>query len=89
MEKIPESENVTFHDLFPPTFMEEFTAFATIQEFIDALEVIPGEKPDFHSTPESIKDSFVEDNTQFPNWEDMAGTAAEQRMLKQMGLDES
>jgi len=88
LEALPEEQSVTFDKLFPDAFMVAHTDFATIQAFVDAMEA-EANKPDaFWDIPETAKDSFVQRQTTFADWEEMKGQAGEEWMARELGLEE-
>lgn len=74
---------VSFDELFIDSFMQKFTKFPTINEFI--------EKSGFDFTQlelihDSELDEFVNNNTNFSDWQEMLNEASELWTMRKLGL---
>lgn len=78
------TNEVSFEELFTPSFMATHTDFATFEEFMEASPWTVESQADFEAVPEQEFDVYVAENTRFQNWEAMLGKAAEQWAARQL-----
>lgn len=80
-ESIEGNNEVPFTELFPPSFMQRYTRFESIQLMIDASGI---------DEPEQIGgeawESFVVGHSDFPSWEKMKETAGSEWAKRKLGL---
>ncbi|WP_368251194.1 hypothetical protein [Enterococcus sp. 2201sp1_2201st1_B8_2201SCRN_220225] len=77
------SHSVSFNDLFTKKFMNRYTDFSIIDEFVEKSGF---DFSDMESIDEADLDSFVNENTQFESWNKMKTKAAEEWTARQLGF---
>ncbi len=73
-ERLNGTNEIPFDELFTASFMTKYTKFGTINNFFDAT---PFDSSNLDEIDESELDVFVQQNTTFPNWQEMLGEASE------------
>lgn len=73
-------------DLLNDDFMKENTKFDSLDAFAEASPFNWDTQEDFESIPEDELDKFVDENTDFSSWHEMATEAAKLIVLKNLGL---
>lgn len=82
-----EGENtVPFDESFTPAFMQQYTAFRNIDDFLTAAGIDSTDPASFDSFPEDQLDNFVKANSSFSSWESMLTKALEEWTFKQLGF---
>ncbi|WP_456273622.1 hypothetical protein [Bacillus sp. AK031] len=77
-------QDVPFTELFTDSFLRKYTDFSSFEEFEN--QEIFNKYPTFEDIPDDEMDDFVSSNTQFPNWEDMLGTAGTEYAARKLGF---
>jgi hypothetical protein len=80
-----EENEIPFTELFTPEFMRLYTSFTDIESFFDASPWEVEGQADFEAIPEDDFDAYVDENTEFPDWETMLDTASERYLERQIG----
>ncbi|OLS34439.1 hypothetical protein BTR22_18585 [Alkalihalophilus pseudofirmus] len=73
-------------DIFTDDFMLKYTKHPSIDRFFEASPFTIETNEDLENTDEKELDVYVNDVTKFTTWEEMLGKAAEEYLIKQMGL---
>ncbi|MGM0411108.1 MAG: hypothetical protein ACQEQF_10150 [Bacillota bacterium] len=85
--KVKKSEgNINFEELFSPSFMKKHTNFNSIEEMLNDSPFTIESEEDFDAIPENELNQFVNKNSKFNTWEDMAEKAGQIYMADQLDL---
>jgi len=76
-----EENEIQFTELFPEEFMRLYTEFDSMDTFLNASKWDVETQEDFREIPDEPFDEYVDEHTDFPNWEVMHQTAS-QRFLE-------
>jgi hypothetical protein len=76
-----EENEIPFTELFPEEFMRLYTEFDSMDAFLNASQWEVETQEDFREIPDEPFDEYVDEHTDFPNWEVMHQTAS-QRFLE-------
>lgn len=76
--------DVTLHQFFDPTFMEEHTNFGSFEEFCVAIPAEMDDPTEIGRLPQTRLDRFVRRTTRFDSWELMRNRAAEREILNRL-----
>lgn len=82
--KISGDNNVSFDELFTSDFMFTHSRISNYNDFFEAAG-IHNEK-EFSEFPDEKLDIFVNENTDFSNWEEMKAAAGKKWVSKQLGF---
>lgn len=74
LEKI-DGKQIPFSELFNDGFMIKYTDFESIEAMLKASGYTVETMDDFQNIPSDLWDDFVDQSTQFDDWEDMKKTA--------------
>lgn len=85
-KELEQTKQVSFDNLFTTSFMQKYTSFSSIDEFLNAGGFTAQTQEDFEAIPEKELDKYISNTTNFKNWEDMLGEATEQYVLKKLGF---
>lgn len=77
---------VDFDELFTEEFMLEHANLSSFDAFLKQGNFEVNSEEDFVNIPDDVFDEYVSKYTDFPNWEEMLGTATEEYALKYLGL---
>lgn len=80
----PGKTNLT--ELLNDDFMKENTKFDSLDAFAEASPFNWDSQEAFESIPEDELDKFVNENTDFSSWKEMATEAAKLIVIKNLGL---
>lgn len=83
-EDMEGSQSVPFSELFPDSFLRKHTKFSSYEEFSN--QEILTKYPSLEAIPDDEMDEFVSLNTNFPNWEEMLGTATTAYVSRKLGF---
>lgn len=86
IKELEQTKQVSFDNLFTTSFMKKYTSFSSIDEFLNAGGFNVQTQEDFEAIPEKELDKYISNTTNFKNWEDMLGEAAEQYALKKLSF---
>ncbi len=78
------SMEVSFGELFNPTFMQQNTQFASLEDFFKAGGFEVNSKEDFEAIPDEVFDEHVAKATKFDSWESMYKQAGLEHMAKEV-----
>ena len=87
LEEISGENEVSFGELFPDSFIKTHTDFKTLEELFEESEYKVETQEDFEQIPQEGWDEFIENNTEFSNWKDMAGKAFQEWVSKKLNID--
>ena len=74
---VAEAEHVDFGELFPPEFMERHTAYAALEDMLEASGLLAHSAADAVATLHSEGwDTFIGQTTEFESWAEMQQAAA-------------
>jgi len=76
--RLNESNEIPLTELFPDEFMQLYTEYSSIEDFFDASPWDVEGQDDFEAIPDDDFDEYVDEHTDFPNWEVMYQTAGKQ-----------
>lgn len=85
-KKYESGQEVSFEELFPPIFMQQYTDFGTMDEFLEQSPWNVETNEDFEQIPEDEFDQYVQSNSKFESWEDMLGKAGTEQISRDMGF---
>ncbi|WP_050557723.1 hypothetical protein [Leptospira santarosai] len=71
IEKVSETKQVSFNQLFNTNFIKKNTDFSSIDEMLDKSGFQINSNEDFDKIPLVELDNFVRNTTKFPNWKTM------------------
>jgi hypothetical protein len=86
LEELDGEHSIPFEELFPPSFMNEFTEFDNIDQMINKSGYQVQSSEDFENIPDDQWSDFVSGNTQFHNWNEMLNEAVSQWAAKKLGF---
>jgi len=86
VEELSQKNQVSFAELFPPSFMQKNTSFSSMDELIKAGGFKVESQEDFESIPEAEFDKHIAANSKFKNWEDMLNEAYSQYISPKIGF---
>ena len=77
LRQLAEAEHVDFAELFPPAFMERHTAYAALEDMLEASGLLGHTAAEAAATLHSEGwDTFVSQTTEFESWDEMQRAAA-------------
>lgn len=82
--ELGEKNEFPFIELFPPDFMRLYTEFNDVEEFFDRSPWSVESQQDFEDIPQGPFDDYIDEHTDFPNWEVMQETAANKFLERQL-----
>lgn len=86
VNELSQTNQVSFKDLFPISFMRKYTSFSSVNELLDAGGFNIESQEDFEAIPEHELNKHIAAVTKFSSWEDMLGEATSQYALKKLGF---
>ena len=86
LEELSSPQQVSFAELFTPDFMQSYTQFQSFELMLEASGFSVESAEDFLAIPETEWGQFVNQKTQFSNWQEMQETAAAELVKKKLGL---
>ena len=86
-ERLDGEHKVPFNEIFPPSFMKQYTTFKSIEKMLKASGYTIESAEDFDAIPDTAWDSFVRQRTKFDSWSDMIAKAGEEWTAKKLGFD--
>ncbi len=69
---------VSFRDLFSPTFMQANTQYGSFSELLEASPFPVETKEDFAKIPDEEWDAYIRQSTRFSSWKEMQSAAAKE-----------
>lgn len=85
-KELSRTKNVSFGELFTPSFMRKYTSFSSMDELLNAGGFKVESQEDFENIPDNEFDKHIAANTKFKNWEDMLSEATSQYAARKLGL---
>lgn len=82
-------QSVAVTELFPPEFMKIYTPHESIEALFSVGGYTIQSKQDLERIPENEWDTFIKANTGFEDWEEMMQTAAEEWIMRKLGIENS
>lgn len=85
-KELSRTKQLSFEDLFPPSFMSKCSSFSSMDELLEAGGFKVEAAGDFEAIPDAPFDKHIAATTNFKCWEDMLGEASSQYAAKKLGL---
>jgi hypothetical protein len=85
-DDLVQTKHVSFDELFPEKFMNQYTEFTSFDNFLEAGNFIVNSDEDFEAIPEVELDKHILSTTIFSSWEDMLSKATEIYALNKLGF---
>lgn len=60
-----------------PAFMKKYTVFSCLDDFLQSAGFSTDTQQDFESIPVTMMDTWVHQNSTFPNWSEMVSSAGD------------
>ena len=86
-EDLDGDNNVPFNELFDNEFMSKYTEYKSINEMIDNSGFQVETDEDFKNIPDDEWDEFINEKTNFDNWQAMTNEAVNIWTAKKLGLE--
>lgn len=84
--ELSRTTQVSFGELFTPSFMLKHTSFSSMDELLKAGGYIIESQEDFKNIPDSEFDKHIAATTNFRNWEEMLSEATAQYAAGKLGF---
>lgn len=84
LDELSRTTNVSFDDLFTPSFMDKYTNFSSFEGLLTAGGFIVQSQEDFEAIPEDVFDVHISKHTKFKNWKEMLGKAGEEYIARKL-----
>lgn len=81
--RMNEQNEIPIKQLFTEEFMQLYTEFVSFEALLEASPWEVEDEEDFEAIPEDEFDTYVDEHTDFPSWEVMYQTAAQQFLERQ------
>ncbi|TQQ81870.1 hypothetical protein [Halonotius roseus] len=86
LEDIADLEGgVPMEEMFPPEFMKMYTQFESFDQFLEESTWTVESQEDFEAIPESEFDDYVDQTTEFPQWQTMLETGGKKYLQRKLG----
>lgn len=85
VENLNGTRQIAFNDLFTDELMQNKTRFKNIESFLELLDIKSSE--DLNDFPQEKLDIFVNENTDFSNWNEMRQYAVTNYISQETGID--
>lgn len=85
-EELDGENKIPFDELFDESFMRSHTEFESFDELIDESPWEVESEDDFIAIPEDEFDEYVAEHSEFDDWEEMKGVAAQKWMSSRLGF---
>lgn len=82
LDTLSRKKEISFGELFPPSFMRRHTHAASIDEFIQKCGFKVETIEDFKAIPDEDFDTYVKESTVFSSWKEMEEKAYEEYIRK-------
>lgn len=83
-KKYEQGVELEFSDLFSTPFMQQNSDFNSIEEFFEKSPFEFSNQEEFSNINLEQLDNYVNENTNFSNWEEMKSSAAAKLVLKDL-----
>lgn len=84
IDKLKGNSEIRFKDLFTKDFMVEYTNFKTINQMFEESDFEINDGEDFDNIPENELNNFINNNTDFSDWDEMIERAITEWVKKQI-----
>lgn len=81
-----DEERVPFEELFPRSFMRQYTDAKNIDKFFRNSPWDTETQEDFESIPETELDRYVDEHSRFRTWEQMKNEAGSELVKRRLNL---
>lgn len=85
-DELDGENEVPFSQLFPESFMQEYTSFSSFDEMLSSGGFNVESQEDFDAIPDDVFDRHVVSTTKFSGWEEMLGEATSQYVAGKLGF---
>jgi len=79
-----EDRKISFDDLYPEEFMQEYTDYNSISEMLSKSDFEIEKQDDFENIPEDEWNDYIDNCTDFDNWEEMRSKAVKEWVEKDL-----
>jgi hypothetical protein len=86
LKAIDGQQNVPLTEMLTPSFMASCSSFTSAEALFEASEFEINNDEDFKAIPDIEWDSFIGNNTSYPNWSEMLKAAGTQWTIDKLGL---
>ena len=86
VEKVTAQSQVSFDELFIPSFMKKYTNFESLDELFKKGNFIVNNQEDYEKIPEKILDKHVASNSIFSTWQEMLKKAGEEYLERALSF---
>lgn len=86
LKAIDGQQSVPLTEMLTPSFMVSCSSFASAEELFKASGFEVNNSEDFKSIPDIEWDSFIGNNTSYPNWSEMLKAAGTKWTINKLGL---
>lgn len=80
------TNHVPLTDMFPPTFMQKYTSFETLEAMLTAGGFTAGTQEEWDAIPQEQLDAFVAQHSRFGSWQEMLNTGGTEWASRQLGF---
>lgn len=84
--ELSKTKQVSFGELFTASFMQKYTPFSSIGDFLEAGGFKAESPEDFEAIPDSELNKYIATTTKFKNWDDMLDGATTQYISQKLGF---
>ncbi|SFF72766.1 hypothetical protein SAMN05216353_10724 [Halobacillus alkaliphilus] len=84
--KVSGDNELSFEELFPPSFMSAHTNFNSFQEMLDQSPFEVKSQKDFEAIPNYEFDTYISQSTNFSSWKGMQQKAVAEWTSKKLGF---
>lgn len=82
LNDLSKKKEISFGELFPPSFMRRYTRASSIDEFVQKCGFKVETIEDFKAIPDEDFDTYVKESTVFSSWKEMEEKAYEEYIRK-------
>jgi hypothetical protein len=86
VEDLSGEHEYAFAELFPPTFMLQYTGHKSIERFFGDSGFSVASPGEFKAIPEDELDLYVERSTSFSSWEEMQAKAVQELVIRKLDI---
>lgn len=86
LKKIENKQNVQFKDLFPDSFMQEYTNCQNVSSFFKKSGLDFSSQENFEKVDVKELDKYVSQNSKFNSWDEMKAEAGKLYISKQLEI---
>lgn len=85
LKNVEKTQSVPVSEIFNPSFISKYTPYSSFDDMLDKSKLLE-KYGDFESIDDNEWDIFIQENTNFSNWQEMQSEAGKLWTLKQMGF---